>query len=139
MKYLLDTCVISELVKKQPDYRVIEWIDAQDELELYLSVITFGEIQKSISKLDDPVRKQKIQFWLEDLKERFSGRIHDLDLDTLLTWGKNSGELSKEGKNVPSIDSLLGAMADQHKLCLVTQNVDDFKYCGVEIFNPWER
>jgi len=137
MKYLLDTCVISELIKKIPEQKVMVWIDSQDELDLYLSVITFGEIQKGISRLDDQVKKQKIQFWLEELKERFYGRILGLDLDTLLIWGKTTGKLSKNGLGVPSIDALLAATATQHKLCLVTRNTDDFKHCEMQLFNPW--
>ena len=138
MKYLLDTCVISELVKQHPDPKVIKWIDQQDELNLYLSVITLGEIQKGISRLEDSNKKQKIEFWLEDLKERFHSRILDLDLNTLITWGKTSGKLSKKGIKIPSIDSLLAATANYHKLCLITRNVDDFRYCEVEVFNPWD-
>ncbi|RKY52411.1 MAG: VapC toxin family PIN domain ribonuclease [Candidatus Neomarinimicrobiota bacterium] len=137
MKYLLDTCVISELVKKKPDPLVVNWINSQNENDLYLSVITFGEIQKGISKLDDAVRKHSIQLWLEDLSDRFYGRIIELDIQILLEWGHLSGELSKEGKNIPVIDSLLGASALNNKLCFVTRNTDDFRFCGVEVFNPW--
>jgi predicted nucleic acid-binding protein len=139
MKYLLDTCVISELVRKQPNSKVVSWIDAQDELDLYISVITLGEIQKGVAKLDDSRKKQKIQLWLEELTERFHGRILDLDLNTLLKWGKLSGELSKQGINIPAIDSLIAASAKNNHLYLITRNTDDFKYCGVEMINPWEE
>jgi predicted nucleic acid-binding protein len=139
MKYLLDTCVISELVKKKPDPLVVNWINSQNENDLYLSVITFGEIQKGISKLDDTVRKHSIQFWLEDLSDRFYGRIIELDIQTMLQWGQNSGELSKQGINIPAIDSLLGASALCNKLCLVTRNTDDFRFFGMEILNPWAK
>ncbi|MCF7832442.1 MAG: type II toxin-antitoxin system VapC family toxin [Candidatus Marinimicrobia bacterium] len=138
MKYLLDTCIVSELIKKTPEPNVIKWIDSMNELDLYLSVISFGEIQKGISRLDDVVRKHKIQLWMEDLKDRFKDRIIDLDLSTMLMWGETSGEFSKRGINIPSIDSLLGASAKNNQLCLVTRNTDDFKYCGIELFNPWK-
>jgi len=139
MKYLLDTCVISELVKKKPDPLVVSWINSQNESDLYLSVITFGEIQKGISKLDNAVRKHSIQLWLEDLSDRFYSRIIELDIQTMLQWGQNSGELSKQDINIPAIDSLLGASALCNKLCFVTRNKDDFRFCGVEIFNPWNE
>ncbi|MEA3391495.1 MAG: type II toxin-antitoxin system VapC family toxin, partial [Candidatus Marinimicrobia bacterium] len=126
------------LVKKNPDPNVVNWIDSKDEIDLYLSVITFGEIQKGISRLDDIPRKQSIQLWLEDLSDRFYGRIIELDIQILLEWGHLSGELSKEGKNIPVIDSLLGASALNNKLCLVTRNMDDFRFCGMELFNPWK-
>lgn len=74
MKYLLDTCLISELVKKEPNPAVVDWLDAQDEQTLFLSVLNLGELQKEISKLTDGVKKDELQAWVShDLVERFSG------------------------------------------------------------------
>ena len=92
MKYLLDTNVISELVKKEPNPGVLNWIDERDEANLFLSVITFGELQKGISKLSDKNRSERLQAWIDqDLTHRFEGRIIPLDLDILLTWGREHG------------------------------------------------
>ena len=69
MKYLLDTCVISEVIKREPNKNVISWLQAQDEANLFLSILTFGEIQKGIQKYPDQNRKQKLKIWVEeDLK-----------------------------------------------------------------------
>ena len=69
MKYLLDTCVISEVIKREPNKNVISWLQAQDEANLFLSPLTFGEIQKGIQKYPDQNRKQKLKIWVEeDLK-----------------------------------------------------------------------
>ena len=89
MRYLLDTCVISELVARQPNPDVVQWIDDIDENRLYLSVISIGEIKKGIEKLDISIRKNTLADWLEDeLLVRFQGKILPIDTDVMLVWGK---------------------------------------------------
>ncbi|MBL4743602.1 MAG: type II toxin-antitoxin system VapC family toxin, partial [Cycloclasticus sp.] len=89
MKYLLDTCVISELVKPVPNDKVITWLSSIDESKLYISVLTFGEIEKGIEKLADGSKKKRLKLWLEDdLKQRFEGRIISIDLKVALKWGQ---------------------------------------------------
>ncbi|MFD1175783.1 PIN domain-containing protein [Paenibacillus puldeungensis] len=78
MKYLLDTNVISELVKKKPNLGVLHWINERDESKsmLFLSVITFGELQKGIRKLSDKSRAERLQAWIyQELSSRFEERI----------------------------------------------------------------
>jgi toxin FitB len=98
MIYLFDTCLISELVSKQPNQKVLDWLDAQIPETLCLSVITMGEIAKGISKLASSQRKKELDIWLQQtLPNRFSGRIIDIDLQTMLLWGELVGELEKKG------------------------------------------
>ncbi len=88
MKVLLDTCVISELITKQPSPNIVEFVDSLDADVIYLSVITIGEIAKGIEKLIKSRRKTELQTWLkEDLLVRFDGKIVSLDVDVFLTWG----------------------------------------------------
>lgn len=88
MRYLLDTCVVSELVARDPNQQVVDWIDGVDPEAVSLSVITIGEIRKGIEKLADSKRKSMLQQWLEDeLLVRFSGRILPIDSGVMLTWG----------------------------------------------------
>jgi predicted nucleic acid-binding protein len=139
MKFLLDTCLISELIKKTPHPQVIEWLEACDEDSLFLSVLTIGEIQKGISKLSDNTRKASIEKWLEnDLIERFSYRILPITMEISLTWGQISGNAEAKGVLIPTIDCLLAATAIAHNLTLVTRNEKDFKDTPVRILNPWE-
>ncbi|MFO7889687.1 MAG: type II toxin-antitoxin system VapC family toxin [bacterium] len=139
MNYLLDTCVISELIKTTPEPKVIEWIDSVDEEKLLLSVITIGELEKGILKLPSSKKKTRIQEWLqEDLLIRFHKRIIILDIDIFLQWGILTATLEKRGTKMPAIDSLIAATALNHDLCFVTRNEPDFQNCDINLFNPWK-
>jgi len=138
MSYLLDTCLISELVSKQPERKVLDWLDAQIPEELYLSVITIGEIAKGISKIAASQRKEELRIWLnETLLDRFAERIIGIDLETMLLWGELVGNLEKLGRPLPILDSLIAAIAIHNSLSLVTRNEKDFVESGVAIVNPW--
>jgi toxin FitB len=138
MKYLLDTNIISELIARQPDERVVAWVDVQDPASIYLSVITIGEIQKGIVKLPASKRKETLAAWLrDDLLARFSGRILSITSEVMLRWGELTGRLEQAGKPLPAIDSLIAAIALQGGYALITRNEDDFKDTGVMLINPW--
>lgn len=137
MRYLLDTCIISELVKKEPAAAVVSWLAEQDEHNLFLSVLTLGELHKGICKLSDSTRKSLLQVWAEhDLVDRFAGRILDLDLGTASAWGKLQGESESKGQTLSVMDSLIAATAMAHRL-VVTRNVGDLERCRAPVFNPW--
>jgi tRNA(fMet)-specific endonuclease VapC len=137
MSYLLDTCVISELVAKQPNQKVVDWIDRIDNEQLFLSVITLGEIERGVEKLPDSKRKQVLRTWLDtELPARFSGRILAIDADVMRVWGRLTAQLEKSGRPMPAMDSLIAAIALHANLQLVTRNEDDFADAGVSIVNP---
>ncbi|MDU0460994.1 MAG: type II toxin-antitoxin system VapC family toxin [Geobacteraceae bacterium] len=138
MKYLLDTCLISELVKREPNPAVVAWLDEQNEQKLFLSVLSLGELQKGVSKLSDSTRKRELQAWIAlDLVERFDGRIIEVDLATALCWGRLQGETEQTGVKLPVMDSLIAATAKAHGLVVVTRNVRDIERCGATVCNPW--
>jgi predicted nucleic acid-binding protein len=138
MKALLDICVISELVTKQPNSNVVAFVDNLDPDDVYLSVITVGEIIKGIEKLPDSRRKTELRDWLQDdLMARFHGNILPLDTDVIVEWGVLIARLEAAGKPMPAIDSLIAATLLAHKMTLVTRNVSDFEAAAIEIVNPW--
>jgi toxin FitB len=135
MKYLLDTNVISELVAKKPNSQVLAWLDSLDPDDVYLSVITIGEICKGIEKLPASKRKSALLTWLkDDLLVRFSDHILLLDVAAMLTWGKLTGAAKRP---LPAMDSLIAAIALHYNCSLATRNEDDFKDTGVALINPW--
>lgn len=139
MNYLLDTCVISELVKIQGDENVLDWIKNTGESGLFLSVLTIGEIHKGIAKLPDSKRKLELRIWVDnDLKKRFKGRIIDITQEIAIKWGDIQGEAEKIGKKMPVLDSLLAATALVNNFTLVTRNVRNVETSGCDVLNLWE-
>ncbi|MCF6216190.1 MAG: type II toxin-antitoxin system VapC family toxin [Emcibacter sp.] len=135
MSYLIDTCALSELRRPKPDENVIRWFEETAQNGLYLSVLTLGEIRKGVESLKDIRRRDKIMNWLEhDLPIWFEGRILPIDADVADEWGHL---LAKAGRSIPAIDSLIAATALHHRLTIVTRNVTDFEYAGLDVFNPW--
>lgn len=136
--FLLDTNVISELIRAKPEPRVVAWIEAMDERLLYLSVLTMGEIRKGVASLPQRSRRTVIEAWLEtDLRVRFSGRILPIDEGVANRWGQIAAEAATRKRLLPVIDGLLAATALQNNLTLVTRNVKDVSSAGVQIHDPW--
>ena len=139
MNYLLDTCVISELVKPAADEKVTSWISSGFEETIHLSVITIGEIQKGITKLAASAKKHQLQRWLDnDLINRFENRIVPIDQKVARMWGKILAQGEKKGRQIPAIDGLIAATCLAYDMTVVTRNVSDMQVDGLSVFNPWE-
>ena len=136
--FLLDTNVLSELIRPKPDGNVLRWVEETDESILFLSVLTLGEIRKGIARLRSGSRRGRLESWLQvDLRSRFQDRIlpiHDAIADR---WGRISALAAAKGKPVPVIEGLLAATALHHNLTLVTRNSSDVAGTGVPTLNPW--
>jgi len=136
--FLLDTNVISELIKPKPEPKVTAWVEGTDEQLLYLSVLTIGEIRKGITAVSAPARRVKLEAWLErDLILRFAGRILPVTETVADRWGLLSGRALLSGHPLAVIDGLLAATALEHNLTLVTRNLKDVSTTGVQTFSPW--
>ena len=137
--FLLDTNLVSELIKPRPKLEVRKWVDSVEESLLYLSVLTLGEIRKGIAVLPDIARKQVLELWLQnDLQLRFSGRILSVDEGIADRWGWIAGKSSASGRPLAVIDGLLAATALHHNMTLVTRNAKDVFGTGVIVFSPWD-
>ena len=138
MKYLFDTCLVSELVRKAPEPKVAKWVAECEEDAAFLSVLTIGEIQKGISRLNEKKKKAFLQNWLDShLRERFKGRILPISEDIAQTWGLMQGEAESKGKSISTMDGLIGATALAHNLTVVTRNESDLRPTGAKVLNPW--
>jgi predicted nucleic acid-binding protein len=136
VKYLLDTCVLSESRLKYANDGLKKWLLFTPGEALFISVISIGEIRYGIERLAEGQRKSQLAAWLEyELTPWFYGRVLSLDIDTLNCWGS----MRARSRTLPAIDSLLAATAIQHRLTLVTRNVKDFGgITELQIINPWE-
>ena len=139
MSYLLDTCVVSELRLESPSPAVLTWFELVDAEDLYLSVLTLGEIEFGISLLPNGKKKLSIMDWFEQLKLQFDGQLVDVTPAIASRWGVFRAETKKSGCTIPVVDGLIAASAIDRDFLLVTRNVADFKETGVRIFNPWEQ
>mgnify|MGYP006423886753 CR=1 FL=1 len=136
MNYLIDTNIISELTKKQPEPSVISWFGKAPENSLYISCITIGEIRKGIEKLPKSKKKMQLDAWLNnDVKSRFEKRTLPITAEVADCWGRI---ISHRGKDTPSLDGLIAATAYHADLILVTRNIKDFEHLPVRTLNPWK-
>jgi predicted nucleic acid-binding protein len=135
MSYLVDTNVISELRRHEPDPNVVEWFEQRPSTALTLSVLTLGEIRKGIELVTDSKRKLRLLDWLEvELPKFFAGRILPVDLAVADRWGRLQADARRP---LPAVDSLMAATALHHGLRMVTRNARDFAFPGLAVINPW--
>jgi predicted nucleic acid-binding protein len=139
VRYLLDTNVLSEPAKPRPDPGVVGWLEGRSPLDLAISVLTLGEIEKGIRLLPPGSRRERLADWLAaDLPRQFLGRVLPIDERVALAWGRLAAEARRGGRDLPVVDGLLLATADAYGLVFVTRNERDCAERGVPIHNPWE-
>ncbi len=137
--FLLDTNVVSELMKPRPHRKVISWVEDTAETLMHLSVITIGEVRKGIDLLDDDARRAALQSWLDrDIRIRFAGRLLAFDDGVAERWGQLEASARKRRLTLPTVDAQLAATALHHGLTFVTRNTADIAPTGVPVFDPWK-
>src|SRR5687768_15803497 len=111
MKYLIDTCVLSEYRKPFPEQLVLDWLAAQPDETMFVSVLTFGELEKGIIRMPDSGRKQNLKIFLGQMERQYGYNILDLDLRVMRRWASMIAALESKGRPMPVIDSLIAATA----------------------------
>lgn len=137
MKVLLDTCVLSELRNPKGHPGVRRAVAALHEEELFLSVISIGEILKGISLLAEGSRKRALASWFDTLERDYGDRILSLDREICRRWGELTARAQRAGRTVSATDGLIAATALHHGLQVMTRDTADFEPTGVSLFNPW--
>lgn len=138
MSYLLDTHVLSELVKPARDASVVAWTAGQSPLDLLISVLTLGELESGIARMPRGARRLQLTHWAStDVPRQFIGRLLPVDEAVGLAWGRLTAAGGSAGRPLPMIDGLLLATAEVHRLTLVTRNVSDCADRGIGVFDPW--
>jgi predicted nucleic acid-binding protein len=138
MRVLLDTCILSELYKPRPLEAVKNALDAIDDNNLYLSVITIGEIKKGIELLPISKRKSDLENWFNHIEKNYCQKILSIDAETANIWGEITAKAKNQGFSLAIADGLIAATAIRHGLHLMTRNVKDFDFTSVLLLNPWE-
>ncbi len=136
--FLVDTNVISEFIKPQPDARVIGWLEAADPDSLFASVITLGEIRVGIEALPTGKRRTELEDWLEHgLPDWFDTHLLPVTKPIVDRWGRLTILAKRRGVTITTADGLIAATALEHDLAIVTRNTKDFAETGAAITNPW--
>jgi predicted nucleic acid-binding protein len=138
MKYLLDTCVLSELIKAEPNPAVLAWVNGRADTELFTAAMVLAELHRGVTKLPASRRKQDLTNWLERLQKAFDTRVLPFTLQTAEHWAAMCARAESVGKTIAAFDSIIAASAVENGLALVTRNVQDFVAVPVVIVNPWE-
>lgn len=138
MRVLLDTCVLAELRKPKGNPAIREAVSQFDDADLFLSVLTIGEIAKGVSLLPASRKKKQLTGWLRGLEELFSDRVLSVDHEAATIWGEITARAQKQGIVIPAVDGLLAATALRHGLHFMTRNTKHVAATGVLLINPWE-
>jgi predicted nucleic acid-binding protein len=138
VRVLLDTCVLSELRHPKGHLGVRRAVDTLKEEEIFVSVLSTGEIFKGISLLRESTKKSALQSWLQSLERDYADRLLSIDLEICRLWGELTATAQKAGRVLPATDGLIAATALRHGLRVMTRNSTDFEPTGVLVINLWE-
>jgi predicted nucleic acid-binding protein len=133
--FLLDTMILSELRKRRRDRQLVAWLEDARPVDLHLSVVTIGEVEKGIAKQRrlDPTFASRLATWLDSVLRHYESRILPVDIDVARRWGQLADAHSHAGA-----DLLIAATALEHGLTVVTRNVRHFASTGVPLLDPSE-
>lgn len=136
---LLDSNVVSELMRREPDPRVLNWIRRQKTAQLYLTALTVAEIRRGLALLPEGKRKRDLQKALEDFLDKgFQQRILPFTTEISHVYATIYRARVKAGLGIGELDLLIAAIAKQHNAALATRNISDFEACGLRLINPWQ-
>lgn len=139
MSFLLDTNVLSETTRAQPNPKVLDWIAGQAPDSLFISVITIGELRRGAQLLDPGKKRKALLDWIEaSLKIGFVDRILPLDTIVMEHWADLVVQCQQNGRQLPLMDSLIAATARAHDFTVATRNTADFIGSGARLINPWK-
>lgn len=139
MSVLLDTCVVSEWGRPKGRPTVKTAVQRVPDEELFLSVLTIGEIEKGVSLLAPGKKQRELASWLHGLQTEFGERVLPVDHQIATVWGQMTARCQRAGITLPSVDGLLAATAVRFGLRLMTRNTRHFEATGAMIIDPWQE
>ncbi|HLJ27307.1 MAG TPA: type II toxin-antitoxin system VapC family toxin [Candidatus Angelobacter sp.] len=139
MNFLLDTNIVSEPMKPQPNPNVMRWLADADEDHVFISVVTLAELRSGIERLAAGAKRRRLEEWLEgELPVRFEDRILAIDPMIADVCGRVVARCQDLGRPIEAMDAFIAATAEVHRLTLVTRDVSDFKLALKSVLNPWD-
>ena len=136
--WLLDTNVLSELCRPQPDRQVVRFLAAQPLDQLYTSAVVLAEIRFGIELAAVPLKRTALHDWLtHQLRPQFEGRVLAVSEDVMVKWRLLVEQGRKVGRTFSQPDLIIAATALHHGLAIVTRNVPDYDGTGARVLNPW--
>jgi hypothetical protein len=139
MLFLLDTMVLAEPARPDPDTRVLAWLGMHAPLDFAISVLSLGEIRKGVSLLRSGPKRVTLERWLQqELPAQFGERVLPVDTSVATAWGQLAADGQRRGRPLPVVDGLLLATAQAYDLMLITRNTRDCADRGVPVLDPWE-
>jgi predicted nucleic acid-binding protein len=135
---LLDTNILSELMRPEPEKGVEQWLAEQPDASVFISAITEAELRYGVALLPAGKRRSALATVIEDmLGEDFIGRILPFDSAAAVAFAKIAANRRQAGRIIAQADAQIAAIARSRGAALATRNVQDFQECGVEVINPW--
>jgi hypothetical protein len=135
---VLDTNVLSEFMRVEPELQVLAWVDAQPAMDLAISTVTVAEIHHGIARLPSGKRKQKLEAHaMAMFEEDFAGRILPFDAHAAVEYATLVAGAEANGRAASMADAQIAAICRSHGASIATRNVRDFEFSGVEVINPW--
>jgi hypothetical protein len=136
---ILDTHVLAELMRENPDSRVASWIQQIETKNLVLTVIAIAEILRGIEQLPKGKRRERLeQNFKEFIRKMFRGRIYQFYEAAAYLYGGIAAYREKEGLSVDPVDLMIASIAKNVQASLATRNTEDFEGCGITLINPWQ-
>jgi predicted nucleic acid-binding protein len=136
---IVDTNVVSELMRPEPDPGVASWVRARDRRELRMTAISLAEVRYGIARLPDGRRKQVLLGAADEIFSAFADQILPVDAAAAEHYAVIASSRERAGKPIPGFDALIAAVCRSQGAMLATRNVSDFDGTGIEIINPWTR
>jgi len=138
VRVLLDTCAVSELRLPAGNPALRAALADIDDNDVFVSVLTLGEIAKGIAPLRESRRKRELAAWLSGLERQYADRILGVDRAIAVAWGNLIARAQQQGVTLPAVDALIAAMALHHGLRVITRNSRQFAASGVQVIDPWQ-
>lgn len=135
---VIDTNVLSELLKREPDQNVKSWMSRQPMTSVFTTTVTQAEILYGVTLLPDGKRKNKMMEAVQTLfSKRFMGRILPFDIEAAVDYAEIASLRRASGIPISQFDAQIAAITRTRGASLVTRNSDDFRDCGIKVINPW--